>query len=60
MVIEPLVQNVRELVPMVINNVRDLTHDIRRRVREGRSIRFLVPDAVRCYIDEHELYRTMA
>jgi len=34
--------------------------DIRRRVRDGRSIRALVPDPVRCYIDEHELYRTMA
>jgi nicotinate-nucleotide adenylyltransferase len=31
--------------------------DIRRRVRQGRSIRFLVPDAVREYILEHALYR---
>ncbi len=32
--------------------------DIRRRVAEGRSIRFLVPDAVRAYIEKHNLYRT--
>ena len=34
--------------------------DIRRRIREGRSIRYLVPDCVRAYIDEHGLYRSPA
>jgi nicotinate-nucleotide adenylyltransferase len=31
--------------------------DIRRRVKEGKSIRYLVPDAVREYIEQHNLYR---
>jgi len=31
--------------------------DIRRRVAEGRPIRYLVPDAVALFIDEHGLYR---
>jgi len=32
--------------------------DIRRRVAEGRSIRGLVSDAVACYIQRHDLYRS--
>jgi nicotinate-nucleotide adenylyltransferase len=31
--------------------------DIRRRVREGRPIRYLVPDQVAAYIEERGLYR---
>lgn len=31
--------------------------DIRRRIRVGLSIRYLVPDAVRDYIVQHRLYR---
>ena len=34
--------------------------DIRRRVREGRSIRYLVPNSVRVYIERHGLYRDEA
>lgn len=31
--------------------------DIRHRIREGKSIRWLVPESVREYIDAHQLYR---
>jgi nicotinate-nucleotide adenylyltransferase len=31
--------------------------ELRERVAEGASIRFLVPEAVRAYIEEHHLYR---
>ena len=30
--------------------------DIRRRVREGQSIRFMTPRAVECYLQEHRIY----
>ena len=31
--------------------------DVRRRVKEGRSVRFLVPDAVADYLAKRRLYR---
>jgi nicotinate-nucleotide adenylyltransferase len=34
------------------------SHDIRQRVSERRSIRYLVPRAVECYIETHSLYRS--
>ena len=33
------------------------SNDLRRRVAEGRTIRYLVPRAVEKYIETHELYR---
>lgn len=40
-------------VPLIDTASRDL----RRRLAEGRSIRYLVPRAVECYIGTHRLYR---
>jgi nicotinate-nucleotide adenylyltransferase len=34
--------------------------EIRRRVRSGTPIRYLVPEAVASYIDHHRLYRSVA
>jgi nicotinate-nucleotide adenylyltransferase len=31
--------------------------DIRRRVRQGQSVRYLLPDVVLDYIEKHGLYR---
>ncbi|HEX5270171.1 MAG TPA: nicotinate-nucleotide adenylyltransferase [Gemmataceae bacterium] len=36
------------------------SRDLRRRAAEGRSLRYLVPRAVECYIGEKELYRDAA
>jgi nicotinate-nucleotide adenylyltransferase len=32
--------------------------ELRQRAASGRSVRYLVPDAVAAYIDDHDLYRT--
>jgi nicotinate-nucleotide adenylyltransferase len=32
--------------------------EIRRRVKNNKSIRYLVPDSVREYIDKHRLYKS--
>jgi nicotinate-nucleotide adenylyltransferase len=47
--------------PMIRQSIRvpavDISAtDVRRRVREGRSIRYLVPDAVAEYVASHRLY----
>jgi len=49
---EPGVQRVIDVPALDVSAT-----EIRRRVAEGRSIRYLVPDAVREYIAAHGLYR---
>jgi nicotinate-nucleotide adenylyltransferase len=44
-----------EVVPMPLIDISST--DIRRRVREGRSVRYLLPRPVQDYIAEHGLYR---
>lgn len=53
----------RAHVEKLLAHVVDTLHidiaatDIRARVRTGRSIRYLVPEPVRAYIEDHRLYR---
>ncbi len=42
---------------VVITPIEVSSEDVRRRLKAGRSIRYLVPDAVRRYICEKRLYR---
>lgn len=45
------------LIPVDMPLFELASRELRRRIVEGRSIRFLVPRAVECYIEQHRLYR---
>lgn len=53
----PLKDLPKEAEAVVITPIEVSSEDIRRRIKEGRSIRYLVPEDVRRYIDERGLYR---
>ena len=46
------------IVPFSITALEISASAIRRRLAQGLSVRYLVPDAVLDYIDSHQLYRT--
>lgn len=47
----------KEIETVVITPIEVSSEDIRKRLKEGRSIRYLVPDEVRRYIIDHNLYK---
>ena len=47
----------KEAEAVVITPIEVSSQDIRKRIKEGRSIRYLVPEKVRKYILEHNLYK---
>jgi nicotinate-nucleotide adenylyltransferase len=46
--------------PFPVTLLAIASREIRRRVREGESIRYLVPEPVRLYIEKHGLYSATA
>lgn len=46
-----------EILLMAFPNIEISSTDIRKRCSQGKSIRYLVPDSVREYIDLHQYYR---
>lgn len=52
----PLKEVPKEVQTVVITPIEVSSEDIRRRVKEERSIRYLVPENVRKYISAHNLY----
>lgn len=53
----PIREVPKEVETVVITPIEVSSEDIRKRLAEARSIRYLVPDKVRKYILEHKLYR---
>ena len=53
----PLKDIPKEADTVVITPIEVSSEDIRKRLKEGKSIRYLVPEKVRKYILEHNLYR---
>jgi len=49
--------NSRPILRVSVPPIGIASHDIRRRVAQGRSIRYLVPRGVEAYINEQGLYR---
>ena len=47
----------KEVETVVITPIEVSSEDIRRRLKENRSIRYLVPEKVRSYIIDHNLYK---
>lgn len=45
------------MVPLFVPEVGISSTEIRRRLKEGRSVRYWVPRAVEVYIEKHGLYR---
>lgn len=46
-----------EVETVVITPIEVSSEDIRKRLKEGKSIRYLVPEKVRTYIIKHSLYK---
>jgi len=46
------------IVPFAITALEISASAIRRRLAQGLSVRYLVPDAVLDYIESHQIYRT--
>jgi nicotinate-nucleotide adenylyltransferase len=49
-----------DLVSLPVARIDISSSEIRTRVREGRPIRYLVPDDVRKIIETHRLYRSIS
>ena len=47
----------RPLLSVTIPSIGIASHDLRRRLAEGRSVRFMVPRGVEAYIEAQGLYR---
>ena len=59
--LEEKLPGVRERVTLLdMPELEIASHDLRERVRKGRSIRYMVTEPVRVYIEERRLYRSSA
>ena len=56
----PIREVPKEVDTVVITPIEVSSEDIRKRLTEGRSIRYLIPEKVRKYILDRKLYLTMS
>jgi nicotinate-nucleotide adenylyltransferase len=57
--LEPAIPGARERIHRIeVPGLDIAASDLRQRIAEGRPIRYLVPEAVRRYLEEHQLYRS--
>lgn len=53
----PVTEVPKEVETVVVTPIEVSSEDIRRRLKAGRSIRYLVPEKVRAYIADRNLYK---
>ena len=50
--------NILRFEKLIIDNIDISSQQLRKWIREGKSVRYYTPDSVIAYINEHQIYTT--